>query len=86
MTAQGNNIGADLNHVVTRIERLTKDKEEIGDDIREVMSEARQKGLDPKMIREILKIRKLSEDERAEAEHLRDVYLRAMGLLDLVKD
>lgn len=78
----GNNITPALTHAVTRIEQLNKEIKEITDDRKEVFADARGKGLNLKTLREILRLRRLDEAERAEEELLRDVYLRAMGLLE----
>lgn len=79
----GGNIAPSLATIVNRLEKLSEDKKAIQADINEVFNEAREKGLDVKTVREVLKIRKQSEAERQEREHLRDVYLSALGLLDL---
>lgn len=78
----GGNIAPALQSAVTRIEQLNLEIKEIADDRKEVYAEAREKGLNMKALKEILRIRKLDEAERAEEELLRDVYLRAMGLLE----
>lgn len=77
----GGNIAPDLNSIVGRIEKLTEEKAAIQADIREVFFEAKGRGLDSRTIREVLKLRKLDASDRDEREHLRDVYLTAMGLL-----
>lgn len=78
----GGNIAPALQSAVARIEQLNVEIKELTDDRREVFSEAREKGLNLKTLKEILRIRRLDEAERAEEELLRDVYLRAMGLLE----
>lgn len=79
----GGNLAPAINSTVTRIEKLTEEKKVVQDDIAEVYREARTKGLDVKTIREMVKLRKLNADEREEQQYLRDVYLRALGLLDM---
>lgn len=81
---QGGNIGAQLRVIVERIEKLAQEKKAIGDDISEVYREAKSEGLDIKTIRKVVAIRKLDAAEREEQEHLRDVYLHALGLLDAI--
>lgn len=82
----GGNIAPALNDAITRIEKLMEDKAAVQSDIREVYKEAKGKELNVKTIREIIKLRKMDTDERDEQEHLRDVYLRALGLLDFVDE
>jgi uncharacterized protein (UPF0335 family) len=63
-----------------RIERLDEEKKGISDDIRDVFSEAKSQGYDTKIMRQILKLRKMTNDDRAEMEALLDVYKSALGL------
>lgn len=79
----GGNIAPSLKTTVTRIEALMVEKKALADYITEIFKEAKGKGLDVKTVREVIKIRKLDEAKRQEQEHLRDVYLHALGLLDL---
>lgn len=63
-----------------RIERLDEEKKGIADDIRDVFAEAKSQGYDTKIMRQILKLRKMSNDDRQEMEALLDVYKSALGL------
>ena len=67
-----------LKSYIEQIERLTEEKKAIADDITEKFSEAKSVGFDPKIMRQVLKLRKMSADERAEAEALLDTYLMAV--------
>ena len=49
-------------------------------DIKEVFSEAKGLGYDPKIMRQILIIRKMDIDERLEQEALLDTYRAALGI------
>jgi uncharacterized protein (UPF0335 family) len=42
------------------------------------LAEAKGEGFDVKVLKEILRLRKLDQDEREEHESLLDLYLRAM--------
>jgi uncharacterized protein (UPF0335 family) len=63
-----------------RIERLDEEKKGISDDMRDVFSEAKSQGYDTKIMRQILKLRKMSQDDRQEMEALLDTYKSALGL------
>jgi uncharacterized protein (UPF0335 family) len=76
------NITKILKPIVERIEKLAEEKQAISDDISDIYKEAKGNGLDVKTIREMIKVRKKKADERAEAEFLRDQYLRALGLIE----
>ena len=69
-----------LKNFVERIERLEEEKYNILADIKEVYSEAKSSGYDPKIMRKILAIRKIDTDERLEQEALLDTYKNALGM------
>ena len=70
-----------LKAFVERIERLEEEKRALGEDIKEVYAEAKGTGFEPKIMRQILKIRKMDKDEHDEQESLLDLYKRALGML-----
>ena len=70
-----------LKAFIERIERLEEEKRALGEDIKEVYAEAKGTGFEPKIMRQILKIRKMDKDEHDEQESLLDVYMRALGML-----
>ena len=69
-----------LNSFIERIERLNEEKNNINLDIKEVFSEAKSMGYDPKIMRKILVLRKMDVDERLEQEALLDTYRNALGI------
>lgn len=70
-----------LKAIVERIERLEEEKKAISDDIRDVYSEAKGNGFDAKALREIVRMRKMDANERAERETILETYLQALGML-----
>jgi uncharacterized protein (UPF0335 family) len=63
------NVAADeLRLLIERIERLEEEKKGIADDIRDVYSEAKARGYDAKIMRQIVRLRIL------------DTYKAALGL------
>jgi uncharacterized protein (UPF0335 family) len=74
--------GDRLKSFFERVENLEAEKKVIAEDIRDVKAEAKAEGFDMKAFNEVLKIRKMSSDERKERESMRDLYLQAIGLLD----
>jgi uncharacterized protein (UPF0335 family) len=72
--------GAQLKSLIERIERLEEEKRALGEDIKEVFAEAKGTGFEPKIMRQIIKIRKMDKDEHDEQESLLDVYKRALGM------
>jgi uncharacterized protein (UPF0335 family) len=73
--------GGQLKSFIERIERLEEEKRALGEDITEVYAEAKGTGFEPKIMRQILKIRKMDKDEHDEQESLLDIYKRALGML-----
>ena len=69
-----------LRLLIERIERLEEEKKGIGDDIKDVYSEAKSTGYDPKIMRQIVRLRKLKPDDRREMEAILDTYKNALGL------
>jgi uncharacterized protein (UPF0335 family) len=70
-----------LHAFVARIERLEEEKADIADSIKAVYAEAKASGFATGIIREIVALRKQSEEERAEHDALLDLYKRALGML-----
>lgn len=80
MTELSNSHGH-LRSIIERLERLDVDKAAITADIKEVYSEAKATGFDPKIIRLIVRIRKKDPAEREEEEAMLATYMAALGML-----
>ena len=75
------NVAADeLRLLIERIERLEEDKKAISDDIRDVYTEAKSRGYDAKIMRQIIKLRAMEKHERQEWEAVLDTYIAALGM------
>ena len=75
------NQGADqLRQYIERIERLEEEKRALMADIRDVYSEAKHTGFDPKTMRQIVKIRAMDSDLLAEQDTLLTTYRQALGI------
>ena len=73
--------GEQLKSFIERIERLEEEKRALSGDIKEVYAEARGTGFEPKIMRQIIKIRKMDKEEVDEEESLLDLYKRALGMM-----
>jgi uncharacterized protein (UPF0335 family) len=80
MVEVGGVAGDQLRSYIERIERLEEEKAALAADVREVFAEAKGNGFDVKIMRQILRLRKMDGDDRAEQEALLDVYKRAIGM------
>jgi uncharacterized protein (UPF0335 family) len=69
-----------LRSFIERYERLEAKKQDIADQQKEVLAEAKGCGYDAAILREIIKLRKMAPDERAEKEAILQVYLNALGM------
>jgi uncharacterized protein (UPF0335 family) len=69
-----------LRSFVERIERLEEDKAALAADIREVYAEAKAGGFDPKIMRQVIRMRKVDADDLAAEQATLALYARALGL------
>jgi uncharacterized protein (UPF0335 family) len=72
--------GEQLKSFIERIERLEEERRTLSGDIKEVYAEAKGTGFEPKIMRQIIKIRKMDKEEVDEEESLLDLYKRALGM------
>ena len=73
--------GERLKSFVERVERLEEERRALGNDIKEVYAEAKGNGFDPKIMRQVIRLRRMDKDDLDEQETLLDVYRRALGML-----
>lgn len=71
--------GNRLLSIIERIEHLDEEIKALNEGKKEVFAEAKGEGYEVKVLREILKLRKLDNDERDEQESLLDLYMRAIS-------
>jgi uncharacterized protein (UPF0335 family) len=80
MADVGGVAGEQLRSFIERIERLEEEKRALSGDIKEVYAEAKGTGFEPKIMRQLVKIRKMDKEELDEEESLLDLYRRALGM------
>lgn len=66
--------------IIQRVEKLNEDAAQVAADLKEVMSEAKSAGYDPKYIKKMVELRKLDPDELDEQDELTQMYRSAIGL------
>ena len=69
-----------LTSIIERIEKLNEDAANIAADIKEIYSEAKSAGYDPKYIRQMIRLRKRDPDEIDEVDDLTKMYRDALGI------
>jgi uncharacterized protein (UPF0335 family) len=74
--------GARLKSFLERVERLEEEKKALAEDIRDVYSEAKATGFEPKIMRKIVSLRKTNLEKRREERELLDLYMSAIGMTE----
>lgn len=82
MTALQDSAQKHLRQFVEQIERLEQEKKAISDDIKDKFLEAKATGFDVKALRQIIRLRKKSQTDRAEEEAILMTYMHALGMLE----
>ena len=78
----GGGAGADqLTQFIERIERLEEEKRAMMADIRDVYAEAKATGFDPKIMRQLVKMRAMDRELLQEQDELLQTYRAAVGLV-----
>jgi uncharacterized protein (UPF0335 family) len=70
----------ELRQFIERVERLEAEKKDIGEQIKEVMAEAKGRGYDTKVMRKVISLRKRDKDDIAEEEAVLEMYKEALGM------
>ncbi len=70
-----------LQQLIQRIEKLEDEKSTLMLDIKEIYSEAKSLGFDPKIIKKVVSIRAKDAAKVAEEQALLDTYMNALGML-----
>ena len=68
-----------LRSIVGRVERLEYERQEVAEQIREVMREAKGCGFDAKVLRIVLKRRKMKAADRDEQDQMVELYEAQVG-------
>ena len=77
----GSSAGAEqLTQLIERIERLEEEKRALLADIKDVYAEAKANGFEPKIMRQIVRLRSMDRDLLSEQDALLDTYRDALGL------
>lgn len=74
--------GDQLKSILQRLERLDEDRRAVGDDIKEVLLEAKGNGFDPAIIKAVLKIKNTDRTKLSERNSLIIMYCNAAGVPD----
>ena len=70
----------ELRQFIERFEQLAVEKAEIAEQQKELMAEAKGRGYDTKVMKQIIALRKRKPDDVAEEQAVLDIYLSALGM------
>ena len=70
----------ELRQFIERYEHLEAEKQDIADQQKEVMAEAKGRGYDTKVMRKVIALRKRDKDDLAEEEAVLEMYKAALGM------
>lgn len=71
-----------LTNYIERIETLEEEKSALASEIRDVYAEAKIEGFDPKVLKQVVRLRKLEPQERDEQQSLLNMYMQALGMFE----
>ena len=77
----GGNAGARLKSFVERICRLEQEKKELGEDVKDIYTEAKSVGFDSKILRKVVKRSQMDRSKVVEEDDLIDTYEHALSQL-----
>jgi len=81
MDDQAYSVAADeLRQFIEQYEQLEAEKKDITERQKEVMSEAKARGYDTKVMKKIVALRKRDRDDIAEEEAILEMYRQALGM------
>jgi len=67
-----------LKAFIERLENLEEEKKAIQNDIKEVLSEAKSEGFEPKILKKVIALRKMDPEERERIELMIATYMAAL--------
>lgn len=75
------NVTADeLRQFIEQFEHLEAEKKDIAEQQKDIMSEAKARGYDTKIIKRVIAMRKRDKDDLAEEEAILELYKTALGM------
>jgi uncharacterized protein (UPF0335 family) len=75
-----NKVDLHLKRLIENIEKLEDEKKEISNQISGVYKEAKGSGFDAKIMRRLISLRKMDNDDLQEQEYLLETYKEALGM------
>jgi len=73
--------GQMLLQYIDRIEKLQEAKDMVALDIKEVLMDSKMNGFENKILKQIIKLRRMSAEDRDEQDALLELYKQAAGMI-----
>ena len=70
----------ELRQFIERIEQLESEKQDLAEQQKELMAEAKGRGYDTKILKQVVALRKRKPDDIAEEEAVLEMYKTALGM------
>lgn len=72
---------AQLRQYIEKAERLEEEVKALKADLADVFAEAKAEGFDPKIMKQVMKLRQKPKADREEEQAVLDTYLHALGMI-----
>ena len=70
----------ELLQIITKLENLEEERANVAQNVTDTLSEAKIKGYDIKILKQILKLRKMDDDDRIRQEEELETYKATIGM------
>ena len=70
----------EIEQIISRLEKLEEEKVDVAQNITDTLAEAKMKGYDLKILKQLLKLRKIDEEKRIQQEEELETYKAALGM------
>ena len=70
----------ELLQIITKLEKLEEEKAAVSQEITDSLAEAKIKGYDIKILKQVLKLRKMDDDDRLRQEEELEIYKATIGV------
>ena len=70
----------EIEQIISSLEKLEEEKADVAQNIIDTLAEAKIKGYDVKILKQLLKLRKIDEEERIQQEEELETYKAALGM------
>lgn len=71
----------ELRQFIEQYEQLESEKQDVAEQQKELMAEAKSRGYDTKVMRKVIALRKRDKDDIAEEEAILEMYKSALGMV-----